>query len=233
MLQVLDEVKRAGYDGFECGINSLEYIEKTDLQRIGLTLHAAHTGLDFAHCDDLVAMAESHRPLIERSHELGTQFIFISGMGFMGKNQADYQREAEGHNLLGRLTAQYGMRLCFHNHHWEFKKSALGFRTYFATWDPAYVFLVPDLGWVVRADVDPVVFLAEHKAQVKSLHFKDFTFDDHFTELGRGIVDFPRIYRYVQDMEDLWFVAEQDACAGNPTASITENAQYLAKLKES
>lgn len=230
MLEIVRDVRDAGYDGFECGIDSLRLIEKADLDAIGIAPFAVHTCLNFQSDVPPLEQIEQMRPLLQKSREMGAQYLFLSALAYMGKSREDYLREADVFNRLGRVSMEYGLPLCYHNHHWEFKRHMTGFRAYFERFDPEYVHLVPDVGWVTRGGVNPVIFLAEHRDQVKALHFKDFTFDDHFTELGRGIVDFRGIYEYARPIENLWIVAEQDTCQGAPGDSARENLRYLRKL---
>lgn len=222
----IDDVRTCGYNGIEIGLPDVEKLEREDLSDV--QLYSGHTGMDVRN-GDVKVLVEANRKWVERAAYLGAQFIFISSPFYAGKSEDDYKKEYEGYNLFGRMAKEYGLEFCFHNHHWEFKNGAKAFNLFFQITDPQYVSLVPDVGWVVRGDVDPVRFIQEHRSRIKSLHFKEFTFDEQFTELGKGIVPFDKIFDAAKDM-DIWIVAEQDKCSGLPIDSAMQNANYLRGL---
>lgn len=226
MQEFVNASHRCGYDGVEIGLSDVEKLEKEDLSVV--SLFSGHTGLD-PRCDNIAQAVEAQRKWVERAATLGAQYIFASSGFYAGKSESDYANEFEGYNLFGKMAQEYGLDLCFHNHHWEFKNNAKVFQQFFRMTDPSLVFLVPDVGWVVRADVSPVDFVQEHRARIKALHFKDFTFDEQFTELGTGIVPFQEIYEATKDT-DWWIVAEQDKCKGKPFDSAMQNATFLRDL---
>ena len=107
----------------------------------------------------------------------------------------------------------------------------MGFRTLMANTDPEVFRLVPDVGWVFRGGADPVTLLTEFKDRIEALHFKEFTADNSFTELGEGVVPFREVYQAFHGLRDpLWLVAEQDKTVKGPEASAAENYRYLAGL---
>lgn len=227
--QMLREMKACGYDGAEIGLDKLSMVESRDkLEKIGIELTAVHTAVDLreANPDE---ECEKLRKAADRAKELGASFVFISSIFFKGKGAEDYRREAALYNRFGEIARMAGLTFCFHNHNWEFKDNRLGLNILTKETDPGLVFLVPDLGWVMRGGMEPVDFLKEFGDRVRALHFKDFTFDDRFTELGTGVVDFEAAYEYVRDRE-LWIVAEQDVCTGKPSDSAAQNARYLKRL---
>lgn len=229
MKQVLNEVKSCGYDGVEMGGQFIGLIGgKAALDAMGLRFTASHTGGDYRG-KDLEMEVENMKKLAEDTAELGGEFVFISNCYFKGKTADDYKFEAELYNRFGEVVKQAGLEFCYHNHNWEFKQKQLGFNTLLQGTDPELVYLVPDFGWITRSDIDPVDFIQEYGSRIRALHFKDFTFDEQFTELGTGIVDFEAIYQATKD-RNMWIVAEQDRCAGLPLDSAKMNIEYIRSL---
>lgn len=229
MLHMLREMKDCGYDGAEIGLDKVFFIEnKSELERIGIEIVSVHTAVDISKAD-LQEECEKFGKAAAHAREIGASFVFISSIFFKGKAEEDYRKEAGLFNRFGEITKEYGMRFCFHNHNWEFKNNRLGLQILTQETDPGLVFLVPDLGWVMRGGMEPVDFLKEFGDRVQALHFKDFTFDDRFTELGKGVVDFETAYAYIRDRA-LWIVAEQDTYEGQPKEAAAENAAYLRDL---
>jgi sugar phosphate isomerase/epimerase len=222
----IEDVRTCGYDGIEIGLSDVDKLEREDLKDV--SLYSGHTGID-VRSGDIVSLVEANRKWVERDANLNAQFVFISSPYYAGKSEDEYKREFDAYNLFGKMAKEYGLGFCFHNHHWEFKNGAKAFNLFLQITDPQYVSLVPDMGWVVRGDVDPVQFVQTYRSRIRSMHFKEFTFDEQFTELGKGIVPFGKIFEAVRDM-DIWIVAEQDKCLGLPIDSAMQNANYLRKL---
>ena len=226
---MLAEVAACGYDGVETGSNALELMKDPDtLKRRHLRLVGVHCGGDFRQIEDAV-LRETYLDITRRAKFFGAEFVFISGANYPRKNADDYHIDAHKYNVIGQAVKDAGLMLCYHNHHFEFKKNRLGLNILTSETDPKLVGLLPDLGWVYRGDMEPVDFLKEFGDRVKAVHFKEFTFDDHFSELGTGVVDFKPAYNYIKN-RDLWIIAEQDTCTGAPSHSARKNAEYMFQL---
>lgn len=229
MRRTLSEMRDCGYDGAEIGLSDLDKIDgKAMLEEIGIRLVSAHTGFDLRSTDEATEIAKM-KVAVTKAAALDAEFIFISNSYYAGKGADDYRAEAKVYNELGKVVKDAGLTFCFHNHHWEFKRNRLGLNILIGETSPDSVALAPDLGWVMRGDVEPVDFLREYGERVKALHFKDFTFDEQFTELGTGVVDFKSAYEFIKH-RGLWIVAEQDTCKGAPIDSARQNAAYLRSL---
>lgn len=227
MENMLREMKECGYDGVELGVQALPLIGGS-LTRLGLELVAGHAGGDYRNVDEDAAVDAMMRDA-EAVKALGGRFMFLSGCNFQGKSADDYRKEAELYNRFGRAVHETGLQLCYHNHHWEFKKKRLGLSILMDNTDPALLKLVPDIGWVTRGDEEPTEFVSEFEDRIAALHFKEFTYDDHFTELGKGIVDFSGVYQWAVG-RGLWIVAEQDISQSMPIDSARQNATFLRSL---
>lgn len=229
MRRTLTEMKSCGYDGAEIGISDMELIGGIQtLEEIGIRLVSVHTGFDLRSTDGETEIAKM-KEYAPKAASLGAEFVFVSNSYYAGKGADDYHAEAKLYNDLGKVVREAGLTFCFHNHHWEFKKNRLGLNILTGETDPAYVALVPDLGWVMRGDMEPVDFLREFGDRVKALHFKEFTFDEQFTELGKGVVDLKTAYEYIKH-RNLWIIAEQDTCKGSPLDSARQNVAYIRSL---
>jgi len=225
---VMQEVKDCGYDAVETGVEYLTENDKQQYDGIGLKFLASHICPDLKNSDTELEIEKVKRmvPLIKA---LGGEFLFVSALNYQNKAVDDYKREAEIFNRFGEIAKGAGIVFCYHNHHFEFKKQRLGLNILVKEMEPELVGLLPDIGWVTRGDMEPVDFLKEFGDRVKAIHCKEFTFDDHFTELGKGIVDLRGVYEYVKE-RNLWMIAEQDTCNGTAMDSAKQNAAYLLEL---
>jgi sugar phosphate isomerase/epimerase len=132
------------------------------------------------------------------------------------------------------MCASQGLVLCYHNHDWEFyKDGSEGMKTLLEKVPEELMKLVPDVGWLKIAEIDPVQFLKDHINRIEALHFKDFKAPRQFTELGTGIVPFAEIYNYAAGLgRDWWITAEQDQTTLEPAEAARINFEYIAGLKK-
>jgi len=123
-----------------------------------------------------------------------------------------WKRRAEVFNHAGELCRKAGLQFAYHNHHFEFA-SIQGQRPYdilLADCDPKLVQLELDLCWAAAARQDPLELLRAHPGRFPMVHLKQLTgpllapgqdvlsmsFDEaklKMTEVGPGLIDFPRL----------------------------------------
>ena len=223
---IIKAVADAGFDGMENGFARFNTHEmdnyKNWLIDNNLKLAAIHIGGDFNDRESIKRQHESIPELIKFAHTLDCKNIFFSG-----SPSSDYKVVAENLNKLGKALSQDGLVLSYHNHDWEIKSD--GLYDICDNTDPDCLSFVPDIGWVVRGGADPVQVLKKLGERVSNLHFKEFTSDGKFTELGKGVVDFKSVYNFMKD-KDMWIVAEQDASEIGAEESIKQNFEYIKNL---
>ncbi len=238
---VMREVAGAGYDGIEIGARYLDPSKAADyaeaLQSNGLKLAALHVGGNFLEPDSVRQQLEGIGETAELAVKLGANLVFLSGTKKDGKTAEEYRTEAESLNRIGRICRDNGAVLCYHNHNWEFLDlRGEGIRILLNETDPNLVFLVPDVGWVHRGGTVPVDFLEANRDRIRALHFKEFTPEGAFTELGRGEVDFTGCYEFavanlMNAADPLWIVAEQDTTQKEAAVSAADNCSYIRSLR--
>lgn len=238
---VMKEVAQAGYDGIEIGARYLdpskagEYSEA--MKSNGLRLAALHVGGNFLDPESVRRQLEGIGGTAELAVKLGTDLVFLSGTKKDGKTAAEYRTEAQSLNRIGRICGDNGTMLCYHNHNWEFLDlGGDGFRILLNETDPELVSLVPDVGWVHRGGTAPVEFLQANRDRIRALHFKEFTPEGAFTELGRGEVNFSGCYEFaaanlMDAVDPLWIVAEQDTTQKEAAESAADNFSYIRSLR--
>lgn len=133
-----------------------------------------------------------------------------------GPSDADLHAIAETLNALGRRTAEYGILLAPHPHIWGPIERPEEVRALLALTDPAYVSLTLDTAQILLGGGDPLELLTEYPDRIAALHWKDAearyrgytgptpTREMHaekilYKDLGSGGVDFPAIWRWVQE----------------------------------
>jgi sugar phosphate isomerase/epimerase len=107
--------------------------------------------------------------------------------------------------------------------------------------DPNLVQFEMDCFWVTHAGQDPVTFLKKHPGRFPLLHIKDLKagnppateFDPRmglFTEVGKGTIDWKRIFAAAPQGGMKHFYVEQDFCEVPPLESVKISYEYLHKL---
>ena len=225
---IIKSVADAGYDGMENGFGRFSVAEtenyKNWLIENNVKMAAIHIGGDFADLESVKRQHENIPALIKFAHALGCKNIFFSG-----SPSSDYKFAAENFNKLGKVLSEEGLVLSYHNHDWEVKDNCAGLYALCDNTDPEYFSFVPDIGWVVRGGAEPVEVLRRLGARVSNLHFKEFTDDGNFTELGKGVVNFKEVYEYVKE-RDMWIIAEQDKSEIGADESVRRNYEYIKSL---
>jgi sugar phosphate isomerase/epimerase len=232
MRGIIEAVALAGYDGMETGFFRLDASKAEQYRKCQLDHSikqaAIHMGGNFSDAESVKNQIENIPNLIKLAHSLECENIFVSG----SPAGANYMAAAENINRLGRMLKENGLALSYHNHDWEAKKDGCdcyGLYTICDNTDPEYVSFVPDVGWLAKGGTNPVDVLKRLGSRVSNLHFKEFTSEGKFTELGRGIVDFRGVYEFMKKY-DFWIIAEQDESQIGAKASIAENFAYIKSL---
>jgi sugar phosphate isomerase/epimerase len=159
------------------------------------------------------------------------------------KSLDDYKRHVDLFNKNAEQTHKAGMQFCYHNHNFEFQKFD-GVTVYdylFEHLDPHLVQFEMDCFWVTHAGQDPVALFKKYPGRFPLLHIKDAKagnppgteFDAKmglFAEVGKGTIDWKRIFAAAPQGGLKHFFVEQDYCEVPPLESIKISYEYLHKL---
>jgi sugar phosphate isomerase/epimerase len=228
---VLAEVAAAKYDGFEGGLlGSREQVERTRaaLAPTGMAFIGGHCGLG-----DLKDL-EGLRRRLPHVKALGGRYVISSGdSSFSSLN--DYLETAKLLSQAGRVCQEEGLTLCYHNHHWEFRKldGTTAMHAMVGATDPEVVKLCPDVYWVHVGGEQPAEFIARYQDRCPYFHFKDGMGGDQardFRELGRGKVDLRAALKAALACKPEWIVVEQDTTQLDPAESNRISREYLKGL---
>jgi sugar phosphate isomerase/epimerase len=136
-------------------------------------------------------------------------------------------------NHAGKVLADAGQVLAYHNHHLEFRrvegKTALEW--IYEKTDPAYLKAELDTYWVQMGGADPVAWCRKVSWRQPIIHLKDFQVNDEnastYCEIGNGNLDFKAIIAAAEEGGTEWFAVEQDTCPGNPFDSLQQSFDYI------
>ena len=207
----LDRVADAGFDGVEfAGLDGAATDDVSDaLDRTGLGVAGAHVPVEE------LADGPDGAPSVYRS--LGADTVTVPYLD--PEVFADAESVAETAERLDGLAARLGdadLRLCYHNHEFEFGdvegRPALE-RLIESTSDVEFEL---DVGWALAGGVDPVDFLDAHADRVPLVHLKDVALDPdagrggRSVDLGDGDVDLDACVEAARRADAEWAVFEHD-----------------------
>ncbi len=162
----------------------------------------------------------------------------------------EYRVFADTLSDVGRVTLGEGVRSCFHNHVGSVIETGEEIERLLSLADEEAVFLGPDTGHLAWAGVEVVPFVRKHARRIRTIHLKDvservrergcaegwdyaaFNRNGIFAELGEGDVDFPSVFRALEDAAfSGWAIVETDVTQ-KPTAfeSAVISREYLRSL---
>ncbi len=228
---VLDEVASLAYEGVETGPVAFENIAdpKKALASRRLSLAGLHMGVTAA---DTAATDKALGIL----NKTDGRYLLFSGAGGKENSDTEYLQNSKKLEEFGKRALKRGVKVCYHNHWQEIVNNARGIQVILENTNPEHVALCVDTYWVKCGGLSPVEFIREHEPRVAYLHLKDGTEEGirkhEFSELGRGIIDFPATMKAVKGLNIEWAVVEQDRTNLPPKESMAASREYLReKLK--
>ena len=95
-----------------------------------------------------------------------------------------------------------------------------------------------DMCWASVANADVYDILKRYRNRIPLVHVKDCKLQDAdhsavFTELGKGVLDWPALLPAAKDVGAQWFIVEQDESEGDSVESARQNALYMQRFNQS
>lgn len=238
-LETLEAIHKIGYREVELTFATLDQIWPS-VQKAGLKPVSVHLDpLMFTKRKDELPAA------IENVARRGLKYVVCPAIAQEDRGGEEAMKKFASHlNHAGELAKKSGLRLCYHNHAFEFAPAgpATQLDILFTNSDPGLVQLELDMMWAQVAGVNPVSVLEKYKGRVPLMHLKDvkkgteFRFNeriprDAFSEVGKGMIDTPAVLRAAAAARVKHYFVEQDQTPGHPVASLEESYRYLRSLR--
>jgi len=234
----LKKVAEIGYRDIEVG--GLEYYGKTptELRRIlsgfGMTATSRHCSEE-----QLKSDPEGN---IAKAKECGITYIVLASLEDKDRKSLDaVKRDAEWFNQVGAIVARAGCTFAYHGHNFDYAplEGSTIYDELIKRTDPKVVNFQIDCFWCVRAGKDPVDYFHRYPGRFPLLHIKDLkpgfppTTGEGpaaFTEVGKGVIDWKRIFRGAKGGGLKHFYVEQDECDGDSLEAARISYNYLHAL---
>ena len=180
--------------------------------------------------------------------ELGAEYIICSSPGHKDPSSGgshsftldDWRWNAENFNRVGEKVKAAGFHFGYHNHVAEFdaQDGVVPYDELLRLTKPELVTFEMDCGWVVMGGGDPVAYLRKHPNRISMLHVKDFasgtvpkTPHPKSAELGRGMIDYRKIFAAAKKSEIKHYFVEQEEFDMPPLEALKIDADYMQALK--
>jgi sugar phosphate isomerase/epimerase len=228
--ETMRRVAEIGYEGIEGAPELLQGDVTENVKRF----HAL--GLKVAtHSATLDQLHNQLDQVIKESLALKTNHVTVWWSDFSTRDEL--LRDAELYNDAGERLASEGLKLCYHNHDHEFKKTFNGLYALDILAEhtnPKALYFRLDVAWVTLGGADPAHILRKMAGRVPAIHIKDVYGTDEvgkWTAVGTGVVNIRDSIRTASEMDDVeWMTVEQDKLR-NLTPFETAWVSYL-NLKE-
>jgi len=237
-LETLRAIEQIGYREVEANAGNLDAIwpalQQTTLKAVSLHLADAM----FIHQQAKIPAA------LDDAKKRGFEYVVCPYVDPKDRGGAPAVRQlADTLNKAGEKARDAGMRLCYHNHAFDFQPTPDGrlLDILLKATDPKLVSLELDVMWARVAGVDPVSVLEQYTGRIPLLHLKNVApgvgprFNEMipksaFRELGNGVIDFAPVLRAASAAGVKHYFVEQDSTPGDPLDSLHASFEYLRKL---
>jgi len=216
------EVEFAGYP--EGTAQSL----RTMLDRHGLTAPSSHLGFSALRGD-----WDRH---LDQAATVGQKYVVVPSVpADQRRTLDDWKRVAALFNKGGETSKARGIQFAYHNHDDEFVpvEGKVPYDLLLAETDPRLVALELDLYWIIKAGRDPLAYFTKWPGRFPLVHVKDMdaTPRRFFTPVGKGTIDFARIFKQANRAGIKHYFYEQDDTGGSPFEAATASYAYLKSLR--
>jgi sugar phosphate isomerase/epimerase len=179
---------------------------------------------------------DAWKKTVADAKKVGHQYVTVAWTPEDKRKGPDaYKGVAETFNKAGTEAKKAGLQFAYHNHDYELAPVSEGvpLDILFQNTDPALVTFEMDLYWMVHGGADPLEYLKRFPGRVSLVHVKDAAGPEHtMTEVGKGSIDFPKIFAYDADhgahIKHAFVEHDQPA---DPFASIKTSFEYLKDME--
>ncbi|MEO9969883.1 MAG: sugar phosphate isomerase/epimerase [Hyphomonadaceae bacterium] len=245
MPATLAMIKRAGYDYVE--LNRRDFAEispQTLIDRVkaaGLYAPSTHLSYD--------PVRTSTADMVATCKTLGCEYGIIPWMDESQRELEDWKRHARVFNEAGKMFADNGLRLAYHNHQFEFDDLGGGttaMQVLLENTNPDFVDFQLDIFWAVLGGINLPELFKENPGRFKLSHIKDMKGDpasyrnnpDYadisksiMVNVGEGNIDFASVFALNDTSGMEYFITEHDALQAPFEASIKTSQDAVRALR--
>jgi len=236
LLDLVENMGKIGYEGFETNFANLETQEREaaqtrrDFEMRHCRLVASHNSINFEK-EHAAEETENMRRIAAVTAAMGASYRIVDGARLPHVNSsldlAAVHAKTELLNRLGRVCKEEGLRLCYHNHIQEFEDKPSEMSFLLQETDPNFVWFNYDVGNAYGTGPDPARFSSEHFRRIAIYHLKDVVRDPSgkivYTEFGKGQANLKAVVAPLLNTDwEGWLNVEREENYPNPTPNADE-----------
>lgn len=238
----LKAIAQAGYSQVELMNIDAEAIKLAAIARDhGMAVHSAFMNWRAITNPD-APEGSSMEETIEIAERIGLRHVVFGYINKPSRDTADKIRKiADTSNDFGQRVREAGMRLCYHNHAFEFEPlpgDTTAYDLFIKRFDPQAVEFELDVFWAKLGGRDPEELMLRLAGRISQVHLKNLKKgvptiydeskvpDDAFQEAGDGIIDMPAMMKLAKEIGVDQCHVEQDQ-SPDPLDSIHQSITYL------
>jgi sugar phosphate isomerase/epimerase len=197
------------------------------LARYGLSAPSMHV--------DLPQIRKGFSKTLEDANALGVRHVICAWLAPEERRSLEqYKGHAAVFNRAGEEATKAGIQFGFHCHDFEFAplQDAVPYDLLLKETDPSLVQMEMDLYWITRAGADPLHYFQAYPGRFPLVHVKDMDASPRkfFTEVGKGTIDFKRVFAQSKIAGIRHYFVEQDETPGPAIESARQSFEYLKNL---
>jgi len=234
--RILDVVANAGYRLVETVGSHLDKAAEVRAKLDARSLKASSSHVSLA------ALRERPDAVLEACQTLGFTDLFMPAVPPEQRDMGAEGWRSLGQEL-GRMAERFrgeGIRLGYHNHHWELKpkdgaKTAL--ELIFEAAGSSPLAWQVDVAWLVRGDADPKEWINRYRSKVTAAHVKDIAppgqneDQDGWADVGSGVLNWRDLWRVCREAGAEWMVVEHDKPA-DPAQTARNSFDFLRTIED-
>lgn len=226
--KTLKKIRSIGYTAVQ--VSGMGPIPEGELNTIldgeGLTCCATHESGE--------VILKTPEKVVERLQKLRckiTAYPYPAGIDF--SSIGSINELCRGLDRSGKILADAGLTLCYHNHNCELRKleGKPILELIYEKTNPKYLLGEPDTFWIHYGGSENVEWCERLQNRLPIIHLKDYKTNDKnqhdLCEIGAGNLNFKKIIAAAEKSGCQWFVVEQDTCPGNPLDSLAQSFEYI------
>jgi sugar phosphate isomerase/epimerase len=226
------ELEAYSYDGGK--IFGMKYKEFTDFAKtLGMRVTSGHYAFGKSESTKAIqgSVMNGWEKAVSDAKESGQEFMVVPYLNTDERN--DYKGVCEALNKAGEVCKQYGIRLNYHNHEFEFEQyeGQVAYHVMLKELDPKLVGMEMDLYWMYVAQQNPLEYFAKYPGRFEQWHVKDMDKIDlrKQVDVGTGRIDFKSIFAKASLAGLKHFYIEQEQYPSSSLESIKNSIINLKK----
>lgn len=234
------QLRSNAFDKYKTNVDELKKM-LTDAKLNLVMFSSGNANVNTGKDEETIAEHLAHAKFVK---QLGGSFIQITNSSRPKEgapSEADLKQYGKLLSEIGKKTKEIGVTVAYHNHMGQLGQTPEEVDIILAAADPNYVSFLLDVAHYTQGGGDAAAAIRKHAKRIKALHIKDVRDVPGspgkylFVELGQGRVDFPAIFKALDDISFKGYaIIELDGVpdkSNTPLECATTSKEYLRSLK--